>query len=185
MPLATHVLNIWCSMVAGGGVCCWLDWLMGGGWRLEVLLLLLLLTVPLSWTQVAGGWGDVAVLQAVAGLPPPYCTPPVYPGGRGRDDLPTRTVRNPEPQTIARKAGGELTNSILLPDPPLFSLHTTYQKNYVANVQYRMYALLHTLWLGFMYQLTRIAGVWEKKTIYINTKIIFFDDDRTDCWGDM
>jgi len=37
-------------MAAGGGV--WLAWLMGG---VEVLLLLLLLTVPLSWPQVAGG----------------------------------------------------------------------------------------------------------------------------------
>ena len=48
-----------------------------------VLLLLLLLTVPLSWPQVAGGWGDVAMLQAVAGLSPPYCTPPGHPGGEG------------------------------------------------------------------------------------------------------
>ncbi len=40
---------------------------------MEVLLLLLLLTVPLSLPQVAGGWGDVAMLQAVAGLSPPYC----------------------------------------------------------------------------------------------------------------
>jgi hypothetical protein len=31
MPLATHVLNIWCSMVAGGGACCLLDGLVGGG----------------------------------------------------------------------------------------------------------------------------------------------------------
>jgi hypothetical protein len=29
-------------------------------------------------------------------------------GGRGRDDLPTRTVRDPEPQPIARKACEEL-----------------------------------------------------------------------------
>jgi len=75
----------------------------------EVLLLLLLLTFPLSWPQVAGGWGDMAVLQVVAGLSPPYCTPPGHPGGgRGRDDLPTRTVGNPEPQPIARKVGWEL-----------------------------------------------------------------------------
>jgi hypothetical protein len=47
----------------------------------------------------------VAMLQAVAGLSPPYCTPPGHPGGRGRDDLPTRTVGNPEPQPIARKVG--------------------------------------------------------------------------------
>ncbi len=44
----------------------------------------------------------MAMLQAAAGSPP-YCTPPGHPGGRGRDDLPTRTVRNPEPQPIARK----------------------------------------------------------------------------------
>jgi hypothetical protein len=50
----------------------------------------------------------VAVLQVVAGLSPPYYTLPSHPGGRGRDDLPTRTVRDPEPQPIARKAGGEL-----------------------------------------------------------------------------
>ncbi len=31
MPLATHVLNISYSMVAGGGTCCALDGLMGGG----------------------------------------------------------------------------------------------------------------------------------------------------------
>jgi hypothetical protein len=31
MSLATHVLNIWCSMVAGGGACCLLDGLVGGG----------------------------------------------------------------------------------------------------------------------------------------------------------
>ena len=74
-------------------------------------MLLLLLTVPLSWPQVVEGWGDVAVLQAVAGLSPPYCTPPGHPGGRGRDDLPTRTARYPEPQPIARKAGGELAGS--------------------------------------------------------------------------
>ncbi len=53
LPLATHVMNMLCSMVAGGGVCCWLAWLMGG---VEVLLLLLLLTIPLSWPQPAGGW---------------------------------------------------------------------------------------------------------------------------------
>jgi len=78
---------------------------MGG---VEVLLLLLLQTVPLSWPQVAGEWGDVAVQQVVAGLFPPYCTPTGHPGGSGRDDLPTGTVRNPEPHPIARKAGGEL-----------------------------------------------------------------------------
>jgi hypothetical protein len=84
--------------------------LLAGLAGFEVLMLLLLLTVPLSWPQVAGGWGDVAMLQTVAGLSPPYCTPPGHPGGggRGRDDLPNRTVRNPEPQPIARKAGGEL-----------------------------------------------------------------------------
>ncbi len=36
MPLSTHVLNMLCSMVAGGGVCCWLNWLMGGGWSTVV-----------------------------------------------------------------------------------------------------------------------------------------------------
>ncbi len=50
----------------------------------------------------------MAMLQAVAGLSPPYCTPPGHPGGRGRDYLPTRTIRNPEPQPIARKVGREL-----------------------------------------------------------------------------
>jgi hypothetical protein len=78
---------------------------LADGQGVEVLLLLLL-TVPLSRPQVAEGWGDVAMLEAVAGSPP-YCTPPGHPGGRERDDLPTRTVRNPEPQPIARKAGGE------------------------------------------------------------------------------
>ncbi len=67
--------------------------------------MLLLLTVPISWPPVTGGWGDVAMLQAVAGLSPPYCTPPGHPGGKGRDDLPSRTVGNPEPQPIARKVG--------------------------------------------------------------------------------
>jgi hypothetical protein len=50
----------------------------------------------------------MAVLQVVAGLFLPYCTPPGHPGGRGSDDLPTRTVGNPEPQPIARKVGWEL-----------------------------------------------------------------------------
>ncbi len=70
-------------------------------------MLLLLLTVTLSWPQVAGGWGDVAMLCCRLCLAFPLHTAPllVPQGGRGRDDLPTRTVRNPQPQPIARKGG--------------------------------------------------------------------------------
>jgi hypothetical protein len=65
-------------------------------------LLLLLLTVPISWPQVVGGWPCCRRWLAF-----PLHTAPllVTQGGRGRDDLPTRTVGNPEPQPIARKVG--------------------------------------------------------------------------------
>ncbi len=69
-----------------------------------MLLLLLLLTV--TSPQVRWGWGDVAVMQVVADLSPPYCTPPVTQGGEGGSNaLPTRTVADPEPQPLARKVG--------------------------------------------------------------------------------
>jgi len=57
-----------------------------GWWVGEGVLLLLLLTVPSP--QVRWGWGDVAVMQVVADLSPPYCTPPPpgHPGRGGREE---------------------------------------------------------------------------------------------------
>jgi hypothetical protein len=74
-------------MVAGGGACCALDGVMGGGVAvLTVLLCVLLLTAPLSSPQVMGGQADMAALQVVVGdVFPPYSPPLVTRGGGGAE----------------------------------------------------------------------------------------------------
>jgi hypothetical protein len=76
------------------------------GWWEGIEALLLLTVCPFS-PQVAVGWGDLAVLQVVADLSPPSCTPPVVGGGGGgaRGCTANQTVTHPEPQPIATKVG--------------------------------------------------------------------------------
>jgi hypothetical protein len=78
MPFATHVLNISYSMVAEEGACCLLSRGGGGSTVVAAAADHPPLLAPGSW-----GWGDMVVLQVVAGLFLPYCTPPGYPGGEG------------------------------------------------------------------------------------------------------
>jgi hypothetical protein len=67
---------------------------------------LLLLTAPLSWPQIAGGWGAGVIMQVVADIYLPYFIPPGDPGGGGEgvgEKLPTRSIANSGPQPLARK----------------------------------------------------------------------------------
>ncbi len=61
---------------------------------------------PPLFTQVAVGWGDLAVLQVVADLSPPSYNPPVVGGGGGtRGCTANQTFTHREPQPIATKVG--------------------------------------------------------------------------------
>jgi hypothetical protein len=85
-----------CSMVAGGGACCRLGWLVGRGGGTAAAD-----RPPLL---APDSWGAGVVLQVVADIYLPYFIPPGDPGGEGLGEkLPTRSIANSGPKPLAMK----------------------------------------------------------------------------------